>query len=445
MTQQLPSVSFFTLGCRLNQAETAHLCDGFQQKGYPIKEFGEPADICVINTCSVTGHSEARCRNMIRGVLRRHPQTFMIVVGCYAQVGLQILQSIPGVDMIVGTEHKFHITDYLMPLLQKKNDDLRLPKQSAPLVFHSTDISREDFEIESVGNFVDHTRANIKIQDGCDFFCSYCIVPYTRGRDRSRLFGDIRKEAVQLVARGHQEIVVTGVNIGTYASQERDFLDVLRMLEELEGVRRIRITSIEPMTIPDGMIEYMASSQKLCHFFHVPLQSGDNHILQRMNRRYTREEFSAFVSTLANAAPDMTIGTDIIVGFPGEGNREFEHSRQLLEELPLSYAHVFSFSPREGTPAATMTGRVSPEIIKQRSRVLRTLSQQKRRAFYARYIGRTVTVLFEQQERNGLFTGYTDNYMKVGVSTEETLSNCFRRVTITSISDDNIAVGRLRD
>ncbi|PIE34822.1 tRNA (N(6)-L-threonylcarbamoyladenosine(37)-C(2))-methylthiotransferase MtaB [candidate division KSB3 bacterium] len=444
MIQQPYSVSFYTLGCRLNQVETAHLCEIFRQQGYTIKAFGEHTDICIINTCSVTGQSEARCRNMVRGVLRKHPQTFMIVVGCYAQVGLDVLRTIPGIDMIVGTDRKYQVLDYLTPLFQKENGLQILLKQPAPLIFHSTDIAEEDFTIEAVGHFVKHTRANIKIQDGCNFFCSYCIVPYTRGRDRSRVFDDIRKEALQLIERGHQEIVITGVNIGTYSSQGHDFLDILKMLEDLEGVQRIRITSIEPMTIPEGITEYIASSRKLCHFFHIPLQSGDNQILQQMNRRYTREEFSAFVTTLADSVPDINIGTDIIVGFPGEGEQEFEHSRQLLEELPINYAHVFSFSPREGTPAATMDGRVPSETIKQRSQILRTLSQQKRRVFYERYVGKTVTVLFEQQERNGLFTGYTDNYMKVGVSTEATLSNSFRRVTITSVNDAAIAVGHLQ-
>jgi threonylcarbamoyladenosine tRNA methylthiotransferase MtaB len=435
------SVSFYTLGCRLNQAETAILCDIFHEQGYEIREFGKQTDFCIINTCSVTGHSEARCRNMIRSVLRKHPETFMIVVGCYAQVGLDAIKAIPGVDMIIGTERKFEIPQYIAPFIDNHNGS-SLQKHSEPLIIHSDQLSKENFTIDSVGNFVKHTRANIKIQDGCNFFCSYCIVPYTRGRDRSREFEDIRKEALQLAKRGHQEVVITGVNIGTYSYQGKGFLDVVKMLEDIEGIERIRVTSIEPMTIPDGIVEYMVSSQKLCHFFHIPLQSGDNSILRRMNRRYTREEFSDFVLKLAGIVPDVGIGTDIIVGFPGEGETEFEHSRQLLEELPLMYAHVFSFSPRKGTRAAEFTDRVHSEIIKQRSQSLRMLSAEKRRTFYTTYIGKSVSVLFEQREKNGVFTGHTDNYMKVGVPTEEDLSNCFRDVVITELVD-NIAIGRL--
>lgn len=438
------SVSFYTLGCRLNQAETALLCDTFREGGYEIKKFGEESDICVINTCSVTGHSEARCRNMIRNVLRRHPKTFMVVVGCYAQVGVDIIRSIPGVDMIVGTEQKFRITEHLDSLLTSNNGNALILKRSEPLILHSDKISKDEFTINSVGNFIKHTRANIKIQDGCNFFCSYCIVPYARGRDRSREFEDIRKEALQLVNRGHQEIVITGVNIGTYSYQKNTLLDVLKMLEDIERVQRIRITSIEPMTIPEGIIEYIASSQKLCRFFHIPLQSGDNTILKLMNRRYTREDFSEFVLRLAETIPDVNIGTDIIVGFPGEGDAEFENSRQLLEDLPINYAHVFSFSPRKGTKAATFPHQVHPETIKQRSQILRNLSAQKRRAFYSKYIGKSVSVLFERKEKNGLFTGYTGNYMKVGVATKENLSNCFRDVVLTEVSGSKLAIGRVQ-
>ena len=438
------SVMFYTLGCRLNQAETATLCDLFRQQGCAMKEFGADADVCVINTCSVTGQSEARCRNMIRHVLRAHPQTFMIVVGCYAQVGLDALRRIPGIDMIVGTEQKFRILDYLQNLQAGQNGRAIFPKQPAPLIFHAEAIERADFIMPAAGNFVARTRANIKIQDGCDFFCSYCIVPYTRGRDRSREFEDIRREAAELAARGHQEIVLTGVNIGTYAHRGNTFVDVLAMLEDIEGIQRIRITSIEPMTIPDGLIERVAASRKICHFFHIPLQSGDNEILRLMNRRYTREAFAEFARRLADALPDANIGTDIIVGFPGEGDAEFAHSREMLDTLPINYAHVFSFSARQGTKAADLPHPVAPDVISARSEILRNLSKQKKRAFYAKQIGETVSVLFERKDRrSGLLTGYTGNYIKVGVASEDALANRIRRVKITGVTDDNIAVGTL--
>lgn len=438
-----PSVSFYTLGCRLNQAETALLCDLFQRAGYSVRSFGEPTEVCVINSCSVTSPSEARCRNIIRNILRNRPDTFLIVVGCYAQVGAEALSEISGVDLIVGTDQKFDLPGCLQAIREQTSDQT-LPKQAQPLVVRSEQLPPPAaFTIPAVGRFLKHTRANIKIQDGCNFFCSYCIVPYARGRDRSREIEDIRREARALAQRGHRELVITGVNIGAYADQGKNLLDVLKMLEDIEGVERIRITSIEPMTIPDGMIDYVAASCKLCHFFHIPLQSGANRILERMNRRYTREDFADFVGRLARRVPDAGIGTDLIVGFPGEGEAEFEQSRQLLADLPLMYAHVFSFSPRAGTPAARFADQVHSETITRRSQILRTLSAEKRRQFYTRAIDRTVSVLFEQREKSGLFTGHTGNYMKVGVSTDEQLANCVREVVITDVADTNLVRGRL--
>jgi threonylcarbamoyladenosine tRNA methylthiotransferase MtaB len=372
---------------------------------------------------------------MIRNVLRRHPETLMVVVGCYAQVGIDMLKTIPGIDVIIGTEQKFHLVDYVDTLLDVSKGER---KRTEPLIVHSDEMSMQDFTLPGSGNFFNHTRANIKIQDGCDFFCSYCIVPYARGRDRSRKFDDIRKEAIELVRRGHREIVITGVNIGTYSSEGNTFLDVVKMLENIEGVDRIRITSIEPMTIPEGIIGYMMGSKTLCNFFHIPLQSGDNEILQRMNRRYTREEFSEFVLRLADMVPNVGIGTDIIVGFPGEGEAEFEHSRELLAELPLMYAHVFSFSPRKRTRAAKFPDRVPPEIIKERSQILRDLSSRKRRTFYENALGKTVSVLFEREEQPSIFTGYAGNYIKVGVKTSENLANTIHNVVLTDIRENRM-------
>lgn len=436
------SVAFYTLGCRLNQAETAVFSDMFRERGYAIREFGEPTDVCVINTCSVTGQSEARCRNVIRNVLRRHPETLMAVVGCYAQVGLEALRSIAGVDLIVGTAQKFEVVDHVDALLAAEGG-ITAVKAKEPVIVHSAVIRKDDFTLPAVGNFTTHTRANLKIQDGCDFFCSYCIVPYTRGRDRSRQFDDIRNEAVELARRGHRELVITGVNIGTYRSSEgKRFLDVVKMLEDIDGIERIRITSIEPMTIPDGIIAYMVQSPKLCNFFHIPVQSGDDTILQRMNRRYTRQDFVEFVSQLAESVPDVGIGTDVIVGFPGEGEAEFEQSRRLLAELPLMYAHVFSFSPRHGTRAAKFPDQVAPDTVKARSQILRDLSAEKRRAFHARAVGKRVSVLFERRNKAGLFTGYAGNYLKVGVDTSQDLANTMCQVTVRE-AHEKFVLGRI--
>ncbi|MFQ5791538.1 MAG: MiaB/RimO family radical SAM methylthiotransferase, partial [Acidobacteriota bacterium] len=280
--------SFHTLGCRLNQTETALLAGAFKSKGYSIVPWGEPSDLVVVNTCSVTEHGEARCRNVIRQTLRRSPGAFVVVTGCYAQVGLEALRRIPGVDLIVGTEYKDRFPAFI--------GEPR--KLSDPVVLHSRLIDDGDFEIDGTGEYKT-TRANLKVQDGCNFFCSFCIIPFTRGRERSRKLEDVLREARELACRGHQELVLTGVNIGRYNNGRRSFGDLVRSLEEIEGIRRIRITSIEPTTIEPALVEHMAVSEKLCHFFHVPVQSGDDSVLRAMNRRYKPLDYEAFVLEVA--------------------------------------------------------------------------------------------------------------------------------------------------
>jgi threonylcarbamoyladenosine tRNA methylthiotransferase MtaB len=423
--------AFQTLGCRLNQTETAVLAGAFRAKGYDIVEWGQPADLVVVNTCSVTEHGEARCRNVIRQALRRSPQAFVVVTGCYAQVGLEALRRIPGVDLIVGTEYKMKFPAYIA----------EPRKLEEPVVLHSRLIDDSDFEVDGVGEY-HTTRANLKIQDGCDFFCSFCIIPFTRGRERSRKFEDVLREARELAARGHQEVVLTGVNIGRYASEGRTLLDLVRGLETLPGVRRVRITSIEPTTIEWGLVEHMTRSEKLCRYLHVPIQSGEDAVLAGMNRRYRSGDYRAFMEAVAERVPEAGLGTDIIVGFPGESEESFARTEALLAELPLAYFHVFSYSKRYGTRAARLKDHVPPERIKERSERLRALGARKRQAFAERYLGREVEVLFEQQEATGLWTGHTDNYLKVGVIASQPLANRFARVRISEASPD-LALGVL--
>ncbi len=423
--------SFYTLGCRLNQTETAVLAGTFKGKGYSMVEWGEPCDLAVINTCSVTDHGEARCRNVIRQVLRRSPNAFVVVTGCYAQVGLEALRQIPGIDMIVGTEYKMKFPAFI-------DRPRKLPD---PVVLHSHLIDDSDFEVDGTGEYTT-TRANLKVQDGCDFFCSFCIIPFTRGRERSRQLEDVLREARELVVRGHQEIVLTGVNIGRYRSEGRSFLELIQRLEDVEGLRRIRITSIEPTTIEPRLVDYMAESLKLCRYFHVPIQSGDDSVLEGMNRRYRADDYRSFLGGVVRTVPDAGLGTDLIVGFPGESDASFERTEQLLTELPLSYFHVFSYSKRYGTRAVRRDGHVSPQIIKERSQRLRALSRRKRREFGSRYLGQEVEVLFEQQDESGLWTGLTDNYMRVGVLSSRPLRNVFARVLVNEVSDE-MALGVL--
>ena len=427
----MPTASFHSLGCRLNQTEAALWAGAFQQKGYAIVEWGEPSDLVVINTCSVTERGEASCRSAIRQALRRRADAFVVVTGCYAQVGLEALRSIEGVDMIVGTEYKDKFPAFI--------DAPR--KLADPVVLHRNLIDDSDFEIAATG-YYHTTRASLKVQDGCDFFCSFCIIPFTRGRERSRKLFDLLREARELTAQGFQELVLTGVNIGRYEHQGTTFDGMVGKLEEIEGLRRIRITSIEPTTIESSLVSRMARSEKLCHYLHVPIQSGDSAVLEAMNRRYTAESYRAFTDGVLEEVPDVGLGTDVIVGFPGETDASFERTYRLLESIPFAYFHVFSYSKRYGTRAAKLPEHVPTETIKDRSQRLRDLSCQKRRAFAQRYVGSEIEVLFEQKDESGLWTGLTGNYLRVGVASAEPLRNQLRRVTVREAGSE-LALGVL--
>jgi len=424
--------SFHTLGCRLNQAETATISASFVARGYSIVEYGDETDVCVINTCSVTEGAEAKCRQAVRTVLRHSPQAYVVVTGCYAQVGVEALRHIAGVDLIVGTEHKMRLVDLI-----------DLPHKSGqPQVVHSQKISRGDFRVEGVGLYTDHTRAHVKIQDGCHFACAFCIIPFTRGGARSRTLEDIVREAHALAQRGHRELVLTGVNIGTYSSGGHDLLGVLRALEGVDGLERLRLSSIEPTTVPEAMVDWLATSSKLCPYLHVPVQSGDDRVLQRMKRHYTRAEFVAFVERVVTRVPQVCLGTDVMVGFPGEDEGAFSNTRTLLADLPLAYAHVFSYSERPYTYAQRYTDAVPPPVIQERSRILRELSGRKKAAFYRQCLGQTVRVLFERREDSGLYTGFSDNYIKVGVATEDEVANQLLSVRLCGVGR-GLALGTL--
>ena len=430
----MSTASFHSLGCRLNQTEAAVLAGAFKAKGYEIVEWGAPADLVVINTCSVTERGEAACRSAIRQALRRQPEAFVVVTGCYAQVGLDALRSIKGIDMIVGTEYKDKFPAFIGE--PRKLDD--------PVVLHSALIDDADFEVAATGHYRT-TRASLKVQDGCDFFCSFCIIPFTRGRERSRKLSDLLREANELAGQGYKEIVLTGVNIGRYRQDGTTFGGMIRRLEEIDALERIRITSIEPTTIEPSLVEHMARSEKLCNYFHIPIQSASDTVLHEMNRRYTLAEYRDFVERVVDTVPEIGLGTDVIVGFPGETDATFEKTFHFLESLPFAYFHVFSYSKRYGTKAARLDGHVNPHVIKERSQALRRLSTQKRREFASRYLGKSVAVLFEQQDESGLWTGLTSNYLRVGVVSPEPLRNEIVSVTIREVPDGmtELAIGSL--
>lgn len=428
----MPKASLHTLGCRLNQAETAIIANSLFAKGYEIVEFGQCADVTVINTCTVTEQADSKCRQAVRQALRINPETIVAVVGCYSQNSVEAIRNIPGVDLIIGNEHKLKVGDYL-------NGPA---KSASPQVIHSSKLPEKEFTIDTSGLYTFNTRANLKIQDGCNYFCSFCIIPTVRGRARSRNFSDILKEAEQLVAAGHKELVLTGVNIGTYKNDGKSMLKVIEELEKIEGLERIRISSIEPTTIGQELVRYMADSEKLCSYLHVPLQSGDDTILTSMQRKHKIKPFAKFVEWAAKAVPDIGLGTDIMVGYPTEGDAEFLNTREVLTDLPFFYFHVFTYSDRPGTPSFQLKPKVPHQVKKERTRNLIELSERKRRAFYTAHLGVTTPVLFETME-DGFWTGYTENYMRVHVRCDESLENQIRNVKLSETSGDRL-IGSLK-
>jgi threonylcarbamoyladenosine tRNA methylthiotransferase MtaB len=419
--------SLHTLGCRLSQAETSMLAASLKLKGYRLVEYGEETDLLVLNTCSVTENAEKDCRYAVRKTLRHSPHAFVAVTGCYAQTGAAQLQTVPGIDLIVGTQFKMNLPDYLPA-------PAKLQKQPEPELRHSRTIDREDFVLPGTA-YSDSTRALLKIQDGCDFMCSFCLIPFARGRERSRTLDDVLREAQDLTDHGYRELVLTGVNIGRYSYNGATLVDLLRELETIPGVTRIRISSIEPTTVPAALLEFMAVSTKLCHYLHLPLQSGDNGILQAMNRRYRVREYEQLVEQALALMPDLGLGTDLMVGFPGEDENAFANTVKTAERLPFSYFHVFSYSARPGTAAVRLERSVSPAAIRQRSKTLAALSRTKTLDFYQRQIGRTVPVLFEQGERDEFRTGTTANFTRVAVAADAVAAGSIHNVTITGIMD----------
>ena len=407
MVGQSKTVSFYTLGCKLNQYETEGMREAFRKRGVRIVPFGEPSDVCVVHTCTVTERADTQCRQALRRAVRVCKDGLVVAAGCYAQVDPKRLADIEGVGLIVGTASKVDLPD----LVERARD-------GGPKVCVGPREELRRFVEWDVRGLAGHTRAFLKIQDGCDSFCSYCIVPLARGPSRSRELEHIVQEAERLIVGGYREIVLTGVHISLYGrdlSPQRDLLDVMERLEQLEGLDRLRLSSIECTEFPEPWIDFLARSEKVCRHVHLPLQSGDDEILRRMNRGYGADAYREVVWTLYERVPGIALGADVIVGFPGESDAQFECTRRVIEELPLSYLHVFPFSKRAGTKAAKMGGMVDEQAKKERAAVLRALGEAKRSAFGARFVGRTLRVLFEgrRDRETGLLTGLSDNYIRV--------------------------------
>jgi threonylcarbamoyladenosine tRNA methylthiotransferase MtaB len=412
-------VAFETFGCRLNQAETASLYRGFLDKGYDIVTDPLTADLCVINTCALTSQAAAKCRRKVRSILKKNPHACVAAVGCYAQTDVEVLRSIEGIDYIVGTADKLNLPD-IVPS----------PRKQPQAVIRNTRITDDGFLVPGAGHYPFHTRANLKIQEGCDFVCSYCIVPRSRGPARSRAFEDILREARELAALGHREIVLTGVNIGTYRDNGRGLVDIIDGLTGVPGLERIRLSSIEPTTIEPAVIDRMAEGGRLCPYLHLPAQSGDDAILAAMRRKYCAGEFTSFVHSLVQRIPGIGLGTDIMVGFPGESGEAFRRSYDLVRSLPFTHIHVFSFSARKRTGACSLPGKIPANVIAERSAQMHELGESKKEEYYRSHVGRRLHVLFEEREADGYFTGFSDNYVKVAARTDLDLSNRFAAVKI---------------
>lgn len=415
------NVSFYTFGCRLNQAETATLQQALEAGGYHVVDFKEPADVVVVNTCTVTARGDADTRRLVNRIRRKQPNAKIALIGCQAQLQADELAKLNGVNWVIGTARKMEL-----PIILAESEI------TEPSILVDK-IPRKSFTMPAPGIDRKHTRANVKVHDGCDFFCAYCEIPYARGRARSREFGDILKEAQQLIDAGHRELILTGINIGCYEFEDKRIPDVISTLLEFDGFDRLRISSIEPTTIGDEVLALMHDHPKLCRHLHIPMQSGCDATLQRMGRRYSLQEFKDFIHRAHETVPSINIGTDVMVGFPGETEEEFAITRATCEELPFAYMHVFSYSDRKNARARKLdVPRPSDAEITARSRELHAVSDAKRQAFMGRFIGTAQDVLVEQQKKSR-WSGLTDNFIRVYFEADGDLQNRIVPVKLTSM------------
>ncbi|MDX1317142.1 MAG: tRNA (N(6)-L-threonylcarbamoyladenosine(37)-C(2))-methylthiotransferase MtaB, partial [Xanthomarina gelatinilytica] len=416
-------VAFYTLGCKLNFSETSTIARNFKDEGFDRVEFHDKADIYVINTCSVTENADKRFKTIVKQAQKLNPDAFVAAIGCYAQLKPQELADVDGVDLVLGATEKFKITDYINDL--SKNDFGEV---------HSCEIEEADFYVGSY-SIGDRTRAFLKVQDGCDYKCTYCTIPLARGISRSDTLNNVLNNAKEISKQDIKEIVLTGVNIGDYGKgefgnkkHEHTFLDLVKELDKVEGIERLRISSIEPNLLKNETIDFVSKSNTFVPHFHIPLQSGSNKILKLMRRRYMRELYIDRVAKIKEVMPHACIGVDVIVGFPGETDELFLETYNFLNELDISYLHVFTYSERDNTLAANMDGVVPKRVRAKRSKMLRGLSAKKRRAFYESQLDTTRKVLFESENKEGYIQGFTGNYVKVKAPWNPELVNTIHEV-----------------
>lgn len=424
------SVSFYTLGCKLNFSETSTIGRQMAEKGFRKVEFQDGADIYVINTCSVTDHADRKCRKVVAEALKFNPDAYVVVVGCYAQLKPEEISNIPGVDMVLGAAEKFNLVDHIHHLTKEK-----------VAVVHNKPIKETNIFIPGFSEG-DRTRTFFKVQDGCDYFCSFCTIPLARGSSRSNTIAETVKTATKLVETGVKEVVLTGVNVGDFGvGTDETFFDLIKELEKIEGIQRWRISSIEPNLLNDEIIEWVSQSKKFVPHFHIPLQSGNDEILTKMRRRYPRSLYYNRVKKIKTLMPDACIGVDVITGFPGESDEHFLDSYEFIKDLDISYLHVFPYSERPNTTARKMKEKVLSRTSKERAEMLRILSEKKRQEFYRTQLGKTAYVLFEAAEKQGIMTGFTQNYVKIETDYDPLLINEIVPVILSKINESGNVEG----
>lgn len=431
------TAAFHTLGCKLNFAETSTIARQLTDAGYNKVSFDEKANVYVINTCSVTENADRECKLHVKRAMKANPEGLVVIVGCYAQLKPEEISQITGVDLVLGAKEKFNILSYLDDLEKSENEG----------IVHSCEIEETDFFIGSY-SIGDRTRAFLKVQDGCDYKCTYCTIPLARGISRSDTIENVVKNAKEIAERGIKEIVLTGVNIGDYGKgefgnkkHEHTFLDLISELDQVNGIERIRISSIEPNLLKDESIELVSKSKSFVPHFHIPLQSGSDELLKKMKRRYLTKLYNDRVNKIREVMPDAAIGVDVIVGFPGETEELFMETYNFLNELPISYLHVFTYSERENTEAAEMEGIIPIPERKKRNKMLRILSEKKKMAFYETQLGKTLPVLWEHENKDGKMFGFTENYVRVQKDFDQASVNQIEFLNLEKIlSDGTVSV-----
>ncbi|MRM95705.1 tRNA (N(6)-L-threonylcarbamoyladenosine(37)-C(2))-methylthiotransferase MtaB [Riemerella anatipestifer] len=432
MSTNSKTAAYHTLGCKLNFAETSTIARQLSDAGYQKVSFDDRADVYVINTCSVTENADRECKIHVKRAMKANPEGLVVIVGCYAQLKPEEISKIEGVDLVLGAKEKFNILSYLEDLEKTHNEG----------IVHSCEIEEADFFIGSY-SIGDRTRAFLKVQDGCDYKCTYCTIPLARGISRSDTIENVIKNAQEIAAKDIKEIVLTGVNIGDYGKgefgnkkHEHTFLDLITELDKVEGIERIRISSIEPNLLKNESIELVAQSKRFVPHFHIPLQSGSDELLKRMKRRYLTKLYKDRIDTIKSVMPNAAIGVDVIVGFPGETEERFLETYHFLNELPISYLHIFTYSERENTEAVAMDGVVPISERKKRNKMLRILSEKKKMAFYQSQLGKTLPILWEHENKDGMMFGFTENYVRVKKPFDQSSVNQIEKLKLNKIEAD---------